>query len=139
MGGLMRALDRRALDRATGTPRHRNAAQIVKKPNDKAGGDLFQPPPPGRTEWRPIKPGNRRRNAASSWPPPQQLPSEGLHALADHCEAAARRLETTGQEPDRKDAAALRGAAEIHRAAADAAYRKERDAATPTYWWQDRD
>jgi hypothetical protein len=111
----------------------------VKKPNDKGTGDLFQPPQTGRTEWRPVKPEPRRREAASSWPPPHQLPSEQLHALADNCEAAARRMKATGQESDRQDAAALDGAAEVHRAAADAAHERERRTAAPSYWWQDRD
>jgi hypothetical protein len=112
---------------------------MVKKPNDKRGGDLFQPPPAGRTEWRPVKPGNRQRKAGRSWPPPQQLPSEQLHALADNCEAAARRLRATGKDADRTDAGALDGAAAVHRAAADAAHERERRTGAPSYWWQDRD
>lgn len=111
----------------------------MKKPHDKAAGDLFQPPPAQRTEWRPITPANRRRQPAPSWPPLQQLPSEQLHALADNCEAAARRLIATGKDADKTDAVALEHAATIHRAAADAAYDKERRAAAPSYWWQDRD
>lgn len=83
--------------------------------------------------------GEGSRRSAPTWPPPQRQPSEQLHALADNCDAAARRLEATDQAADLRDAAALRGAAAIHRRDAEIAWRQERDAAAPSYWWQDRD